>query len=170
MSPTLRPIDAADHAFLRSVYAATRAEEIAMAGWDAGSADAFIGMQFDAQHSFYRKRYPAGQFDLVLDGDTPLGRLYVSREAQRIHVIDIALLPAFRRRGTGSALLADLMSEAGARGAAVTIHVELNNPAMSLYQRLGFREISSAGFHRLMEWRAAAPPELSTLTSKEHTA
>lgn len=164
MPPTLRPIDAAGHAFLRGAYATMRATEIASAGWDAGSAGAFVGMQFDAQHSFYRKRFPAGQFDVVLDGDTPLGRLYVSREAQRIHVIDIAVLPAYRNRGTGGALLAGLMREAEQRGVAVTIHVAFNNPAMSLYRRLGFREIGSAGYHRLMEWRSP------TLTFKEHTA
>ncbi|NHZ96321.1 GNAT family N-acetyltransferase [Massilia sp. CCM 8734] len=158
MRPTLRPIRAADHAFLRSVYAAARAQQIALSGWDVATADAYVRMQFDAQNGFYRKRYPAGHFDLVLDGDIAVGRLYVAREAQRIHVIDLAMLPAYRNRGAGSALLAALQREAGARGAAVTTHVELNNRSISLYQRFGFREISSAGFHRLMEWRTDAPP------------
>ncbi|MDQ1830017.1 GNAT family N-acetyltransferase [Massilia scottii] len=170
MPLTLRPIEPGDAVFLRRVYGATRAGEIALAGWDAATADAFVGMQFDAQHSFYRERYPAGDFDLVLDGGAPVGRLYVAREADRLHVIDIALLPPFRNRGSGSALLDALLREAAARGVAVTIHVELNNPALSLYQRLGFREIGSAGFHRLMEWRADAPPVAPTLTNKEDTA
>lgn len=153
----LRPIHADDAPFLRRVYAATRQDEIALAGWDAARTEAFLRMQFDAQHRAYRERNPHADFDLVLDGDTPLGRLYVAREADRLHVIDIALLPPFRNRGIGSALLDGLMREAQGRAAALTIHVELNNPALSLYQRLGFREISSAGFHRLMEWRADAP-------------
>ena len=157
--PTLRPLQAADHAFLRSVYAAARARQIALAGWDVATADAFVRMQYDAQTGFYRRRYPAGHFNLVLDGDISVGRLYLAREAQRIHVIDIAMLPAYRNRGAASALLDALQGEAGARGAAVTTHVGLNNRSLSLFQRFGFREIGSAGFHRLMEWRAdAAPP------------
>ncbi|HEX8613263.1 MAG TPA: GNAT family N-acetyltransferase [Telluria sp.] len=162
MSPILRPIQAADHAFLRSVYAAGRAQQIALTGWDVAVADAYVRMQFDAQHGFYRSRYPAGHFDLVLDGDISVGRLYVAREAQRIHVIDIGMLPAYRNRGAGSMLLDALQREAGARGAAVTTHVELNSRSMSLYQRFGFREISSVGFHRLMEWRADALPVAPT--------
>ncbi|NHZ90071.1 GNAT family N-acetyltransferase [Massilia sp. CCM 8733] len=170
MTPTLRPLRAADHVFLRSVYAAARARDIARSGWDVATADAYVRMQFDAQHGFYRKRYPAGHFDLVLDGDISVGRLYVAREAQRIHVIEIGMLPAYRNRGGGGALLAALQREAGARGAAVTTHVESNNRSMSLYRRFGFREIGSAGFHRLMEWRADAPSAPSTPTSKGHTA
>lgn len=168
MTLTLRPLRAADHLFLRSAYAAARAREIARSGWDVATADAYVRMQFDAQHGFYRKRYPAGHFDLVLNGDISVGRLYVAREAQRIHVIEIGMLPAWRNRGAGSVLLAALQREAGARGAAVTTHVELNNRSLSLYRRFGFREISRAGFHRLMEWRADAPPAPPTL--KEDTA
>ncbi len=166
IKPTLRPLGAADHVFLRSVYAAARARDIARSGWDVATADAYVRMQFDAQHGFYRKRYPAGHFDLVLDGDISVGRLYVAREAQRIHVIEIGMLPAYRNRGAGSALLEALQREALARGACVTTHVELNSRSLSLYRRFGFREIGSAGFHRLMEWRADAP----ALANNEDTA
>ena len=62
------------------------------------------------------------------------------------------LLPAFRGKGGGSTLLKNLMQEADSEGKTVTIHVEMNNPALAWYQRLGFKEISTGGFHRLMEW------------------
>ena len=35
----------------------------------------------------------------------------------------------------------------------VTIHVEVYNPAMRLYERLGFRPIEDRGPYRLMEWK-----------------
>ena len=173
----LRAARVDDEAFLRSVYAALRADEIALAGWDAASADAFLRMQFDAQDSCYRQRYPDGAFDVISEAGQPVGRLYVARSAASVHVIDIALLPQHRRRGIGSMLLGVLMDEAARAGKVVTIHVELDNPAMRLYQRLGFTEISSAGFHRLMEWRAypsaaasPAPPHLSAMPLGEHVS
>jgi ribosomal protein S18 acetylase RimI-like enzyme len=148
----LRPIEAGDEAFLRQVYAATREGEIARTGWDAQSVDAFLRMQFDAQHAHYLQHYAQASFDVVLDAGVPAGRLYVWRGQSELRVVDIALLPAFRGRGIGSALLDAVLREAQQSGKRVTIHVETSNPALALYQRLGFKELSVTGFHRLMAW------------------
>jgi ribosomal protein S18 acetylase RimI-like enzyme len=153
----LRPVEEADQAFLLAVYGATRQEEIAGTGWDADTAARFVRMQFDAQHAHYRQHHPHGNFDVVLHEDTAVGRLYVSRSKERLHVVEIAFLPQQRGRGFGSALLDQLLCEAQTGGKSVTIHVEMNNPAMAWYQRLGFKEIGTGGFHRLMEWIPAAP-------------
>ncbi|UMR31044.1 GNAT family N-acetyltransferase [Massilia sp. MB5] len=150
----LRPCQPQDEAFLRRVYAATRAGEIALTGWSAEQAEAFLRMQFDAQHQQYHARNPGAAFDIVeLDGEA-VGRLYVRREAGRIHVIDIAILPPWRGRGLGGALLRALQAEARQADASLSIYVEINNRAQVLYQRLGFQVISTAGLYRLMEWRA----------------
>lgn len=149
----LRPIDNDDQQFLIAVYGATRQEEIAQAGWDEDTVARFVRMQFDAQHAHYQQHHPQGTFDVVLHQQQAVGRLYVSRSQERVHVVDIAMLPAFRGRGIGSALMLELMREAQRDGKCVTIHVEVNNPALVWYQRLGFKEISSGGFHRLMQWR-----------------
>lgn len=157
-SPRLRPIGKDDQEFLIAVYGATREQEIAQAGWDQDTVARFVRMQFDAQHAHYQKHHPNGNFDVVLDQEQAAGRLYVSRSAERVHVVDIALLPAFRGRGIGSALMLQLMDEAEREGKSVTIHVEINNPALAWYQRLGFKELSVAGFHRLMQWQ---PPGIT---------
>jgi ribosomal protein S18 acetylase RimI-like enzyme len=75
------------------------------------------------------------------------------RRARRI--IDIAFLPAQRGKGFGDALLRDLMDEAAAAGQDVSIHVEKFNPAMRLYQRLGFATQEDKGVYDLMRWTAA---------------
>jgi len=151
----LRPIEDADQAFLIAVYGATRQQEIAQTGWDAATADRFVRMQFDAQHAHYRQHHPHGNFDVVLHDDEAVGRFYVSRSDDRLHVVDIAFLPEQRGRGFGGALFAQLMQEAERDGKSVTIHVEMNNPALAWYQRLGFKELSVGGFHCLMQWRHA---------------
>ncbi len=49
-----------------------------------------------------------------------------------------------------------LLDEAADNGQSVTIHVEHNNPAMHLYQRLGFQHMRDEGVYYFMEWKAGA--------------
>ncbi|HAV35432.1 MAG TPA: GNAT family N-acetyltransferase, partial [Massilia sp.] len=72
---------AGDEAFLRRLYAEVRAPEIALTGWDAVTAEAFLRMQFDAQHHHYQKHYAGARFDIVEHEGVPAGRLYVLRGA-----------------------------------------------------------------------------------------
>ena len=85
-------------------------------------------------------------------GDEPVGRLYIDRWPDQIRIVDIALLPSHRRAGLGGALLRSILDEGRASGLAVTIHVEGNNPALSLYRRLGFTHVDSNGIYYLMRW------------------
>ena len=55
-----------DEAFLRSVYASTRANEIGLFGWHSSQAEIFLRMQFDAQDRHFRLAYPDAQFDIVV--------------------------------------------------------------------------------------------------------
>jgi len=153
----LRPMHAGDEAFLRRLYAEVRAPEIALTGWDAVTAEAFLRMQFDAQHHHYQKHYAGARFDIVEHEGVPAGRLYVLRGAAEIRVIDIALLAQYRGQGIGTTLLRSLLDEARRGARRVTIHVEENNPALALYLRLGFTQIETHGLYRLMAWPASAP-------------
>jgi ribosomal protein S18 acetylase RimI-like enzyme len=65
--------------------------------------------------------------------------------------MDIALAPPFRRRGIGTALLDALIAEAQASGRTLSIHVETNNPARRLYERLGFAKAGEHGVYLLLE-------------------
>ena len=155
---TFRPIGSADTAFLHQVYASTRAEEMAMVPWsDAEKAD-FLQMQFQAQHQFYQENYGNAEFLIILRDQEPIGRLYVDRCDREIRIIDITLLPAFRNQGIGSALLQDILAEGQQTNLPVRIHVEHYNRALSLYQRLNFRQIDDHGIYYLMEWVPDSQP------------
>ena len=125
-----------------------------MLDWDEGQKAAFLRMQFDAQHKFYTEQFLNARFDVVVRGGVDVGRFYVDRREAEFRVIDIALLPEHRGGGLGGALMADLLDEAADAGKAVSIHVERHNPAMHLYQRLGFVSVEDQGVYELMEWRA----------------
>jgi hypothetical protein len=52
-------------------------------------------------------------------------------------------------------LLRGLQSEAAAAGKPLRIHVERFNPALRLYERLGFTPIADRGVYLFMEWTGA---------------
>jgi ribosomal protein S18 acetylase RimI-like enzyme len=150
-----RRITDADLPFLARVYASVRAEELAAAPWTDEQKAAFLEMQFQAQHAHYQNYYPKADWLITSRGGEDIGRLYIERWPSQHRIIDIALLPAYRGRGFGEALLRDLMDEAAACGKAASIHVEKNNPAMRLYLRLGFETAEDKGVYDLMRWTAA---------------
>lgn len=162
MSPQIerRAITDDDLPFLSRLYASTREDELAPLPWSEEQKRVFLEQQFNAQHVFYQQQFPDAAFELLSVAGEPAGRLYVARWTREIRIVDIALLPEFRGHGHGGRLVGELLEEGRAQGKKVSIHVERHNPAMHLYQRLGFREVQDKGVYLLMEWS----PEGNTLT------
>lgn len=149
---TLRPVAPGDEPFLAQVYASTRVEELAVTDWTDEQKRAFLDMQFAAQHQHYQEHYSDAQFSIILVSDVPAGRLYVARWTREIRIVDIALLPQFRDRGIGTRLLTALLEEGRDSQRSVSIHVERFNPALRLYERLGFTLTEDKGVYLLMTW------------------
>ena len=151
MDVALRGARAQDAAFLQQVYASTRAAELAVLPWSDEQKQAFVAHQFQAQSAHYAEHYPTlDRYVIVIDG-SDAGRLLVDRWPREIRIVDIAVLPAFRGRGAGTRLLGELIAEAESSGRVLSIHVEKNNPARSLYDRLGFRPAEDVGVYLRME-------------------
>jgi ribosomal protein S18 acetylase RimI-like enzyme len=155
---TLRPALAEDRELLFSVYASTRAEELTVVPWTPAEKDTFLRQQFAAQDAHYREHYAGADFLVIEAAGVPAGRLYVARWPREVRIMDIALLPSHRRRGLGTAILADLVAEATATGKVASIHVERNNPALRLYERLGFHTAADRGVYLLLERSPGAAP------------
>jgi ribosomal protein S18 acetylase RimI-like enzyme len=152
----LRPEIEADIPFLRRLYASTRAMELALTNWTDAQKLAFADSQFGFQRHHYRTYYPATEWGVLEDNGVPMGRLYLERRVTALLVIDIALLPEWRGRGIGTALMQWVCAQARSAGKSVTVVVEKYNRAQTLYRRLGFREISDEGVYWDMEWHPAA--------------
>jgi len=150
---TLRPATAADQDFLLELYAATREPELALVEWPPGGKESFVRQQFEAQDQYYRANYADTRFDVVEVDGQRAGRLYVARWPEEIRIVDIALLPEFRGAGAGSTLLGELLAEGAALGKRVSIHVERLNPALRLYERLGFRLVEDKGVYLFLAWQ-----------------
>jgi len=149
---SFRSITDENLSFLKTLYGTTRAAEMAMVPWSDQEKSSFIDMQFNAQHSFYQEQFKQAEFNIVSKNDIDIGRLYTDHRKDEVRIIDIALLPAYQRMGIGKKLLLSVMNTAQQHSLPVTIHVEKNNPAMSLYQRLGFKIIEDQGVYDLMQW------------------
>lgn len=150
-----RPITPEDEVLLRAIYASTREEEMELVPhWTAEQKDAFLTQQFQAQHQYYQQVYQHKQFEIILLEDQPAGRLYLDHRPDEVRIVDITLLPGFRKRGLGAGILRALMQEADKSGKRVTIHVERQNRARHLYERLGFQVINEDNqVYLLMEWK-----------------
>ena len=167
MAISLFPVLSGDEEFLFSVYASTRKEEMDLVDWNLAQKEAFLRMQFCAQSHAYTENYPDAEFQVILLDGQPIGRLYVHRMRDEIQVIDISLLPQHRGQGIGTHLLNGILEEGTESNLPVTIYVKRFNPALHLYERLGFRQASDDGVYLFMKW---LPPILEKYEDTRTTA
>ena len=140
-SITYRSIQPEDEPFLRSLYASTREDELSQVEWAENQKRAFLGMQFEAQHRYYQEQFSHATFLIIMVLDEPIGRLYIDRRREEIRLIEMSLVPEYRNRGIGTAMLGELLEEAARDGLPVHLHVDSFSPAHRLYRRHGFADV-----------------------------
>lgn len=148
-----RPVNEADEPFLFQVYASSREAEMALVPWDGAQREAFLRMQFQAQHHHCRTHFPHADHCVVRRGDSQVGRLYVDRGPESIRILDLTILPDHRNQGIGSAVIGGLIAEGVTSSRPVRIYVESFCPSLHLFDRLGFRKTGEQGVHYLLEWK-----------------
>lgn len=151
MKISFRKVNENDFPFLRKVYRSTREEELSHSGMSDEDKSRFIEFQFNAQHAHYSQSYKDAEFDLILLDNEPSGRLYTWRTETQIRIMDIALLPYLQGNGVGTRILKSIIQESEKTGKKVSLHVEYFNPALRLYERLGFKKVDDSGIYFYME-------------------
>jgi GNAT superfamily N-acetyltransferase len=141
---TRRPASEADTDFARDVHHQAYRDVVTRqyGRWELVEQDQFFARAWD----------PASYEIIQCDGQ-PCGYTSIDDRDDAIIVRELVLLPAFQRRGIGSAILRETIGRA--RGRSIPIHLGTHhqNRAQELYRRLGFREIERTPTHVLMEWR-----------------
>lgn len=157
---SFRPISTTqdDLNLLLSIYASTRQEEMEATGWSKKEINDFLRMQFFLQHNQYLENYKTAHFEIILFKNEDVGRLYVDRRKDDIRIIDIALLPQYRRLGIGSTIMGDLINESDQNQIPISLHVEHNNPALNLYENLGFKTLETKGIYYFMQRKPKTTP------------
>lgn len=146
------PVSPSDQAFLFEVYTSTRREELSAMGWDEGSQRTFLLEQFQLREEIYSRQCPHAERLILLHQDQRAGAAILCRRPHEIRLVDLALLPAFRNLGIGTALLRLLQAEAERTHRRVGLQVQRRNPARRLYERLGFVKTSQTPSHLSMVW------------------
>lgn len=153
MGVTLRFRREADAEFLCDVYVAHRWPEMAATGWPPETCLAFLRDQHRLQDLNYRKFCEGAAWCVIEVGGERAGRLYLFLRDGELRLMDIALMPAYRNRGIGGALIRAIQDQAAGLGAVkVSLYVEGANPALRLYERLGFKLVQPGGPYHRFEW------------------
>ncbi len=144
---------ASDQPLLLDLFIAARAAQFAPLNLPAPMLDMLMRQQFLAQSSSYAAQFPAARREIIEVDGAPVGRLLSDRDADHVHLVDIALAPTWRSRGLGSALIGELMDEARAARLPLDLQVACDNfRAATLYARLGFKPGASDGAYQSMRW------------------
>lgn len=152
---SLRRRTEGDTPFLRALYGAFRAAELAPVPWTEAAKAQFLDSQFALQTVHFDRFHPEADFLIVEDDGAPIGRLYLDRTADGYLIVDIGFLPHRQGAGLGEALLRHVQARAAEDGAGrVWLHVLESNPgARRLYERMGFRLIDGGeGPYQRMAW------------------
>jgi ribosomal protein S18 acetylase RimI-like enzyme len=152
---TRRAETASDQTLLLDLFTAARAAQFAPLNLPAPMLEMLMRQQFHAQTASYAAQFPAARREIIAVDGAPVGRLLTDRDAGQVHLVDIALAPAWRSRGLGAILIGELMDEARGAGLPLNLQVACDNfRAATLYARLGFTTIASDGAYQSMRWMA----------------
>lgn len=146
----------ADAAFRFALFCRSRLPVEDFSFLDASMREALARQQFQSQTGSYRAQYPDARFEIIEAEGQPVGRLVTHRDAQAFRIVDIALLPEWRRKGIGAHILREICDSARAEHVPVRLSLSLFNvDAFRLYCRLGFTAVAQDEIQILMEWRAS---------------
>jgi ribosomal protein S18 acetylase RimI-like enzyme len=86
-----------------------------------------------------------------------VGRLRITRTADRIELSGIQLLPRMQRHGIGTAIIENLQAQAAEAGIPLDLSVEKDNPgAHRLYERLRFVQVGETDEEYKLRWESGS--------------
>jgi ribosomal protein S18 acetylase RimI-like enzyme len=92
-----------------------------------------------AQMSSFRRQWELPQVRIIALDGADIGWLQSTTEGDTFFLAQIFIEAAFQRQGIGTEVMKRLIDEAAQARQAMTLGVVKTNPALRLYQRLGFR-------------------------------
>jgi GNAT superfamily N-acetyltransferase len=132
---TLRPVVDSDFDFLWGLKVATLKPYIqSLYGWDEPQAKIILRKVMIGAHLIQVDREPAGILKVESDGSF-------------IYLAEIGLLPEIQNQGLGTQIFLDVLSLAKREGLPIELQVFSANPAVKLYEKLGFKITHHKMYH-----------------------
>jgi GNAT superfamily N-acetyltransferase len=97
-----------------------------------------------AQHKLIKAAVADPDTSILQQADVDVGWLQVEETRHVVHLQQLFLLPAARNKGLGTAFLTWMKERAERKRKDLTLDVMTNNPARRLYERLGFKAVTTA--------------------------
>lgn len=119
----------------------------------------------DTRHRF-EVVYGQDQSWIVVLDVRDIGWLQIEDGSGEITLRQIHLVAAYQGMGIGGALMEELLSQAQAESKPVTLHVLQGNPALALYERLGFRIVGRDEPRLHMRWEPGQPSVAAAQVSR----
>ncbi len=110
-------------------------------GWDDSEQEEMFNQKFD----------PLANKWIVVDG-VQVGIVRYRDNGDHFYIDIIEIYPKYQGQGYGSTVINGVLSEANRKGIDVDLQVFKINPAIRLYERLGFQRIGETERHFQMRW------------------
>jgi ribosomal protein S18 acetylase RimI-like enzyme len=149
---TLRPARADDQEFLYRLFSSVYSEKLNGVVLNLEEKNSLVGFMYEGFSRHYRTIGPAADDRIVLLNSDCIGRMILLQTHEEIRLADLAILPEYRQRGIGSALIGQLQTESLMSNRPVRLQVARFDRALRLYQRLGFYKIDVAEPYLHLEW------------------
>lgn len=130
MTTALRPACGEDFDFCARLY---------FSGMDQIIRD--LKLDMTKQEESLRQRWEAARVQIIVSDGCDVGWMQRATLDDALYLEQIFIDAAFQRRGIGTEVINGLIRQAARTGQPVTLGVVKSNPALRLYERLGFRVI-----------------------------
>lgn len=90
------------------------------------------------QESSFRDRWKLAEVRVITCDGADVGWLQIRIEDDSLFLVQLFVEPTHQGKGIGTATIGRLMNEAALAGMPMTLGVVKTNPALRLYERLGF--------------------------------
>ena len=104
------------------------------------------------QQEFHQKAFRPEEIQIIRHKECDAGFMIVEALEEEIRLNEINLLKRFQGKGIGSAIIRKIQRDADAQGKRVWLQVLKVNPAIYLYERLGFTVYAETDTHRQMTY------------------
>jgi ribosomal protein S18 acetylase RimI-like enzyme len=148
----LRPARTDDQEFFYRLFCSVHSEKLQLVSLNLEEKNRLIELMYEGFTRHYRTLAPASDDRVVLLNNESIGRMILLQMSKEIWLADLAILPEYRQRGIGSALIGQLQAESMMSKRPVRLQVPQFDRALRLYQRLGFYEVDKVGPYLHLEW------------------
>jgi len=128
MKISFRPAGLRDFDYCSTLYFAGREKAILEEGLDRSALVADL-----------RRRWEVTQVRMITLDDADIGWLQTTAQGETLFIVQFFIDAPFQGQGIGTEVMRRIIDEGRTLGQAVTLGVVKTNPALRLYERLGFR-------------------------------